>query len=255
MLDYDLYAPGVGGGSVDVPAFGGFIPEPDGGFGPECDIFAQDCPAGEKCMPWANDGGSAWNSTRCSPIDPNPDQVGDVCSVDGSAVSGIDSCDLGAMCFFVDNATNEGVCVEMCGCTEQNPVCTDPSTVCSISNGGVLALCREVCNPLDPLACPAGAGCYPTGSFFQCSPDASGNLGAPGEPCQFLNACDPGSVCLGSDLIPGCPAGSAGCCTSMCDPLDGNGACLAGQDCVPWYEPGSAPDACLGGVGTCIIPQ
>ncbi len=40
-------------------------------------IWAQDCPEGEKCMPWANDGGGSWNATRCSPLDPNPSAVGD----------------------------------------------------------------------------------------------------------------------------------------------------------------------------------
>ena len=41
----------------------GFFCPPDGGdefF--ECDLFAQDCPAGEKCMPWANDGTEVWNA-------------------------------------------------------------------------------------------------------------------------------------------------------------------------------------------------
>ncbi|MEX1364969.1 MAG: hypothetical protein AB1Z98_17710, partial [Nannocystaceae bacterium] len=32
---------------------------------PQCSLFAQDCPDGEKCMPWANDGGDAWNATIC----------------------------------------------------------------------------------------------------------------------------------------------------------------------------------------------
>ena len=46
---------------------------PDGGgISFECDLFEQDCPPGEKCMPWANDGGGAWNATRCSPVADNP---------------------------------------------------------------------------------------------------------------------------------------------------------------------------------------
>ncbi len=246
----------VGAQPLSQDALRDFVDAPLGGGGiAECDIFAQDCPAGDKCMPWANDGGNAWNATRCSAIDPNPGQVGDACTVQGSAVSGIDSCDLGSMCFFVDAQTNEGVCVEMCSCTPDNPVCTDPNTRCSISNGGVLALCREVCNPLDPMACPMGAGCYPSGEFFQCIPDASGNTGAPGETCNFVNACDPGAVCLSGEFVPGCPGGAAGCCTSVCDPDEGNAACLGGQECVPWYEPGAAPDVCLDGTGVCVTPQ
>src|SRR5262245_15971404 len=42
-----------------------FVERPDGGGSNECDVWAQDCPPGEKCMPWANDGGSSWNSLRC----------------------------------------------------------------------------------------------------------------------------------------------------------------------------------------------
>src|SRR5690606_38571371 len=48
----------------------GFVGDPDvGGGGGECDVFAQDCPKGEKCMPWANDGGGSWNATTCSPVE------------------------------------------------------------------------------------------------------------------------------------------------------------------------------------------
>jgi hypothetical protein len=58
----------TGSSSTEVDPSAGFIVDPDGG-GPsiECDQWAQDCPPGEKCMPWANDGGSSWNATRCFP--------------------------------------------------------------------------------------------------------------------------------------------------------------------------------------------
>ena len=65
----------------------GFIyGNPDtGGLEPfDCDIWAQDCPEGEKCSAWANDGGGAWNATRCVPVDDDPDQVGEACNVEGS---------------------------------------------------------------------------------------------------------------------------------------------------------------------------
>ena len=83
---------GTDGGSTSIS----FIQDPDGGgVNIECDIWAQDCPDGEKCMPWANDGGNSWNATRCSPLDPNPGQPGDACTVEGCGVSGIDNCDIG----------------------------------------------------------------------------------------------------------------------------------------------------------------
>ena len=85
-----------------------------GGFN-ECDIEAQDCPEGEKCMPWANDGGDEWNGTRCSPIAKDPGPLGGPCLAEGSGTSGIDDCDLGLVCWQVDPKTNQGVCHAMCG--------------------------------------------------------------------------------------------------------------------------------------------
>ena len=56
------------GDSSGGPPGEGFIEMPDGGGATnECNQWVQDCPEGEKCMPWANDGGSAWNATRCRP--------------------------------------------------------------------------------------------------------------------------------------------------------------------------------------------
>ncbi len=258
MLPGDRHAPGMNPapagepGDATDPGFGGFLQRPDGPVGDECGIFEQDCPAGEKCMPWANDGGSSWNATRCTTVVASPDQVGDECTVEGSGTSGFDSCDLGAMCWGVDAKTNIGVCVEMCGCTELTPTCDTPNTACSISNGGVIALCLGVCNPLDPDACDAGEGCYASGSLFQCANDASGELGTPGDPCEFLNVCDPGSYCGMPSFVPGGCGGSTGCCTALCDPSDGPEQCLAGQSCVPFYDEGGAPDECLGQVGVCV---
>jgi len=237
------------GGSTDG-GFIGFIEDPDGGgVSFECDVIAQDCPAGEKCMPWANDGGGSWNATRCSPVEVAPDQVGDPCTVEGSGTSGIDSCDLGQMCWDVDAETNLGTCVAMCTCSFENPICDVPNTVCSISNDGALALCLGVCNPLDPDACAEGQGCYPAADLFQCVPDASGDQGAPGDACQYINACDSGSVCLNSNSVPG-GCGGVNCCSSMCTIGDDSG-CLAGQSCVPWYSEGAEPGECLGQVGVC----
>jgi len=231
----------------DEAAGGGdFIQDPDAGGGEECDIWAQNCPLGEKCMPWADDGGSAWNATRCSPLDPTPDGVGDPCTVEGSGVSGIDSCGLGELCWDVDNATSTGTCIELCSCDPEFPVCATPNTACAITNGGVLPVCLPVCNPLDPTACSQGQGCYPGGGLFQCAPDASGSSGAVGEGCDFLNGCDPGNFCG----TPACD-GAGGCCTPFCT-LDDVAPCDGGAECVPFYEQGGAPDECLATVGVCL---
>ena len=59
-----------------------------------------------------------------------------------------------------------------------------------------------VCNPLDPMACEDGTGCYAVGDLFHCAPDASADGGAPGDPCEFINACDPGSFCGNAAGVP-----------------------------------------------------
>jgi hypothetical protein len=247
----DIGAPGVVAGlsaEPDPQGGSGFIPAPDGGVAIECSVWDQDCPAGEKCMPWANDGGGSWNATRCSPVDADPDQVGDECTVEGSGVSGIDSCDVAQMCWNVDTETLTGTCVAFCTGSEEMPMCEPAGTACSISNQGVLILCLPLCNPLAPDDCAADEGCYPSGDVFQCAPDASGRMGGAGDPCEFLNACDLGLMCADAATVPGCA--SASCCTPFCEVGDDT-PCLEGQTCVPFYEMGTAPDMCLEDVGVC----
>ena len=229
-----------------------FIEEKDGWGDPECDIFAQDCPPGEKCMPWANDGGGSWNATRCSPIDENPDPVGEPCTVEGSGVSGIDSCVAGSMCWDVDPDTLEGYCVAFCTGDEANPMCEDPTTTCVLGSDGPLALCIPNCNPLEQ-ACPAGDGCYPVNDTFNCVPDASGDAGAAGDECEYINVCDPGTACLSAEVVPDCP-GAFGCCSAFCDLTVDPPPCLPGQECTPWYEAGQAPPG-YENVGICALPM
>lgn len=128
-------------GPADSSDGGGFIyGAPDLGDAIECSVFAQDCPAGEKCTPWANDGGEALNATRCRSIDPSPDNIGEACTVEGSLSSGVDSCDLGSLCRDVDPRTSEGACVPICAGTPEAPLCPDGLN-CEISDNGLLALC------------------------------------------------------------------------------------------------------------------
>lgn len=231
-----------------------FLVMPDGGGATnECSVWTQDCPEGEKCMPWANDGGNSWNATRCSPVDDNPGEPGDTCTVEGSGVSGIDDCALAAMCWDVDGKTNMGICVAFCDGDEDAPFCSNPDEGCSISNDGVLILCLAKCDPL-LQDCPEGGACYPEDNGFFCSPDASGpDLGAIGDPCEYINVCDPGGWCANAEAVPDC-AGAIGCCAAYCDNTDPAPDCPVGTECIPWYDEGTAPP---GGedIGVCIIPQ
>src|SRR5688572_12034982 len=59
----------------------------------QCDLFAQDCPAGERCVPWSCDGTPNWNGTRCSPVADEPAGVGEPCTMQDSPWSGLDDCE------------------------------------------------------------------------------------------------------------------------------------------------------------------
>jgi len=220
------------------------------GGGPECNIWADDCPEGQKCMPWANDGGSAWNATKCAPLASEPGKPGDPCKVEGNGVSGIDDCELGAMCWNVNPETNQGYCIGFCDGSPESYSCAEPGTVCSLFSNGVLNLCLPGCDPL-LQECPNGDVCVWGGENFTCVLDASGEGGAYGDPCEYVNVCDPGLMCINAEYVPGCNAG--GCCTPFCDVTDA--ACPGvGQQCLPWYEEGQAPPG-LGDLGVCGVPQ
>jgi hypothetical protein len=241
----------------DDPSVGcQFLCAPDGGgTTPHCDVWAQDCPDGEKCMPWANDGGGGWNALRCAPLDDSPAAVGDACVVEGSGVSGIDDCGISAMCWGVDGETNTGTCVAFCGGTEADPTCDDPATSCAITNEGVLNLCLPVCDPL-LQDCAEGTGCYPVEERFFCVPDAGEKDGAFGSQCDYINVCDPGLFCATAETVPECYGN--GCCSTYCDftEADASGMCpgaSGGQECIPWYEAGQAPPG-LETLGVCAIP-
>ncbi len=226
---------------------GGFVVEPDGGGGSiECDIWAQDCAEGEKCMPWANDGGNSWNSTTCSPVSANPKQEGDECQREGDAV---DNCDKSMMCWDVNEEGN-GTCVAFCTGSEAAPMC-NPGQTCTIANGGVLILCLPSCDPL-AQDCSPGQACYPITDGFVCAPDASGEeMGGQGDPCMYINACDAGLACLTGEFVPDCASDS--CCSAFCE-LPDSGDCPGDSVCDPWYEEGMAPPG-YENLGACIIPE
>lgn len=112
------------------------------------------------------------------------------------------------------------------------------------------------CHPLEP-DCSEPEACYPIDGLWQCAPDASGELGAYGDPCDADDACDPGLACLPTNALPpGLPCeDAAGCCTVLCDFSDpdaslGCPSAAEGQLCLPWYPPGDAPPG-YDDVGVC----
>ena len=64
-----------------------------------------------------------------------------IITVEGSGVSGIDTCDARSMCYYVDSETSAGICVGFCQGSQNAPTCDD-GFIYTIVNDGVLTLCR-----------------------------------------------------------------------------------------------------------------
>ncbi|MDC0719673.1 hypothetical protein [Nannocystis bainbridge] len=248
--------PGTDTGVDTDTTDGSFIMPPDGGGGTkECDPWVQDCPAGEKCMPYSGDGDNSWESLKCTPIMENAGQTGDPCTVEGTGVSGIDSCDLAHMCWNTDPDTGEGTCVKFCSGSPDAPSCDVAGTACTIVNDGVLILCLPMCDPL-LQNCTGTDLCIPNPmdpNSFICVLDASGDAGQEFTPCEYANACDAGFYCLNPELATECDPMALGCCLAFCD-ISAPECAGANADCLPWYEEGMAPPG-FENVGVCGLPQ
>ena len=226
-----------------------------GSVGNECDQWVQDCPEGQKCMPWSSDGDFAWDALKCTPVMENAGQPGDACTVEGNGVSGVDSCEKGSMCWNVDPNSGQGVCAAMCVGDVNNPQCNDALTTCLISNDGVLTLCLPICDPL-VQDCPGNDLCIPNPqdtTAFLCILDASGEEGQAFDPCEYINSCDKGFLCADPGIGMECDPMAIGCCLPFCDTSAMPACPGVGQECLPWYEMGQAPPG-FENVGVCGLP-
>ena len=96
----------------------------------------------------------------------------------GVTVGG-DDCDVGVMCWFLDEELT-GECVALCEGTPENPQCP-PYTHCPIVAEGVLNLCLPMCDPLlqdcmENETCP---GLMCANPDFYPNPDCEGSLVGP----------------------------------------------------------------------------
>lgn len=227
---------------------GDMTPETTGSDIVECSTFDQDCPEGDKCMPWA-DGGTTWNAHGCFPVDPSPAGMGESCTFESSTASGFDTCAEGLMCWRNDAQSTTGQCRALCAGSPEVPLCPS-QTSCVTTNDGWLNVCFPSCDPLGN-DCSGSEGCYPFEATYACLPDSSGNGGANGDECEGVNSCDPGLVCIGIAGSEDCSPDAAGCCTPFCD-LDGDDVCQEAQTCYPLYPEGRAP-AGHEDVGICVV--
>jgi hypothetical protein len=207
---------------------------------PPCDTYSQDCPEGQKCT---YNGYPGLHHCVDVPADPQP--PGAPCQAEGGLWDGEDNCGVGGVCWHVDERSGEGECVSFCAGSPNRPTCEDPATLCFVGCQDCVGMCIKGC---DPLAgeCSDGQVCVPQGSTFMCVYDASGELGAYLDPCEYGNACDPGLFCAYPDVVAGCE-GDSGCCTPFCDLNDPQ--CPDALQCDPYFtEPSPGQEH----IGLCV---
>jgi hypothetical protein len=211
-----------------------------------CDAFAQDCPHGEKCVPYASDGGNTWDSLKCVPVQ-GDQATGEPCTYAGP-VESTDDCDATGWCWDVDD-NGEGLCHAFCGGTPDTPECP-PMSECLVSGNVTISICLPNCDPLEQ-DCAEGEGCYWTGSNFHCAIIVD-NIPT-GEPCGYINDCQPGDFCVDGTVLTDCDGAS--CCANFCDLEIGDSQCAAVPEtvCVSFFEVGMAPPE-YEHVGLCINP-
>lgn len=243
--------------------------DPDGTTGAEsrvCDVFAQDCEAGEKCLstrPYAQpilveDGVPAW----CTMIADAPLGPGDACIVDRDAyrVEGVafDDCAAGLLCWGLDD-DGRGRCESLCVAGYAAPTCA-PDSTCPIDAGAHARVCVPRCIPRTDDCEREEEGCYLQSSQWGCYPSdafVDDREGSTGYPCSYAFHCRDDHVCLDKDEFAGCPVdgGYGGCCAKLCALGDAGADASCAADapdrvCRPWLE---AEDA--GGyadLGVCI---
>ncbi|MFV8754274.1 hypothetical protein ACNOYE_27330 [Nannocystaceae bacterium ST9] len=195
--------------------------------------FVGDCGEDEKCRYLVDP--EFGPTGRCVPLIAEG-QPGEPCTVSGES----DTCRSGSLCWAIDPASDEGVCVDYCSAFL---ACAADEQACLVGEDGLLALCLDRCVPTDPDACSPGWGCYdsPAGAWG-CDRDQSGEAGSHGSPCECVNCCDPGLVCVSAGQVdtPECMAeGAVGCCAEVCELPEQGGPDVAcpteNEQCRAYY--------------------
>ncbi|MBX5480272.1 MAG: hypothetical protein IRZ16_00260 [Myxococcaceae bacterium] len=192
-------------------------------FSGECDLVAQNCPAGQKCT-YVSDGGV---SVRACTAD-GTDGEGAPCSLTATS----NTCQKGLVCLpkTLPDGDAGTFCARFC---YSNGDCANGEacflTVAPNGNSERPLVCARPCD-LFAQDCPPGRGCYPGPTAPGCYPEGTV---ADGEPCTFSDECRPGSACVQQQCAPLCafPDGTPGCASGTCTPLaipgvSDAGACL-----------------------------
>lgn len=221
-----------------------FVPLEDFVNGQPCDPFVQDCPEGEKCVPYADRSGT-WDSNKCVSVD-GDGQPGEPCTY-GGVVEATDDCDATSHCWETQEVDGQlvGICRAFCGGTFDNPMCAE-GTACLIANQGNINLCLPTCDPIQQ-DCPDGQACtWGSTEFFCFVTQQDGSLG---DPCD-MSECGPGLMCAMAEVLPECDASA--CCGQFCS-LSAPVCDWVGTECVSFWEGEPVPG--YEDVGFCVVPQ
>ena len=232
-----------------------FIIHPDGGIGPisECDGLQQldpECRPGQKCTI-----NGSLSVTHCVDIAREPRGLYEPCTAMGPGFSGNDDCDLGLLCWDVDEQ-GHGTCTGLCDGDFNSCVCADPFAHLVFCQDCAVGLCLPDCDPL-LQDCSGTDLCisYLDRTRFTCVLDASGDAGQANDPCEFENSCDKGLLCLpATEATSACPPGPTGCCQPFCDLGDMSPCPNPDQQCVPWFDPMDNIPPNLENLGICKLP-
>jgi hypothetical protein len=247
----DLPPPSISTGpplpSADLPATDGADETGAVPLGDICDVWAQDCPVGWKCMPVGPEGSFVWNESRCAPVAPAPVLDDDACSFQTGPLGGLDDCPAGSFCYFTDPSGFGGRCLPFCQGSPEASVCPD-GMACGWGNDGAMALCRPTCDPMVQDCERDNATCLPvaSGAEFVCYVH---QWSYGGEGCNAHNACPHGQVCVPGEQVDPTLGPGVQRCTSFCD--DFGVECVYGRTCQPW--PDGTPDG-HPTVGACLVP-
>lgn len=222
------------------------VPDSEGPPGGQCDVYAQDCPPGQKCAWTAPEGDQYWENTTCVPLAQDPLPEGAPCTYDLDAVfDGVDDCSPGTMCveayFELGEWDGKSTCQPLCKGSSEYPYC-DPGMVCV--GGRALYLCVPTCDPL-VQDCAVGLRCDLYGAATLCQWDwPEEPRVSVGEPCSISEECELGATCMPA-ATPSCIDST--CCTPFCDLGDPQAKCpLLGQQCLDPYGWGQPVQASLG---------
>lgn len=209
----------------------------------QCGLWEQDCPEGEKCVPFSTDGGNV-NGTKCVLVT-GDGMAGEACTYAGTTEA-TDNCNEHTACWNRMDVDGQsvGTCTEFCSGSPDEPICPVGSTCLNASE--TLAFCLDDCDPL-AQDCAEGLGCYWASSAFLCVFQTE-DL-AEGEPCSYINDCEPGQWCTDAELLSGCAGWS--CCTGFCSLS--NPTCAPEHECSPFLDQ-DLPDG-YEDVGVCLKPS